>query len=130
MINTDDCLLWAGCVDRKDYGFISIKRNNKWGCTPIHRALYEAKYGVLPKHLVIDHLCRVPRCINLEHLEAVTNQENIKRGVFKQSQLTHCKQGHDFTEANTILRKNGGRGCRTCNRQWHKEWYLRSKQSI
>jgi len=25
-----------------------------------------------------------------------------------------CPQGHEFTEANTILRKNGKRECRAC----------------
>jgi hypothetical protein len=126
MINTDDCLLWAGFVN-KDYGYISIKRNGKWSTTPIHRALYEAERGVLPKELVVDHLCRVKRCINLEHLEAVTNQVNIQRGVFKKSTKTHCKHGHEFTEQNTILAKRGTRHCRECHKRWHREWYAKHK---
>lgn len=29
---------------------------------------------------------------------------------------THCKWGHPFDEYNTLHKKNGGRGCRACNK--------------
>lgn len=29
---------------------------------------------------------------------------------------THCKRGHEFTKANTQIRKNGTRWCKQCNR--------------
>lgn len=44
----------------------------------VHRALYEAHHGPQPG-LDIDHLCRNRRCVRLDHLEAVTRQENIRR---------------------------------------------------
>ena len=46
----------------------------------VHRFLYEEKYGKLPPKLQIDHLCNTRSCINIEHLEAVTNGENQRRG--------------------------------------------------
>jgi hypothetical protein len=48
--------------------------------TYAHRLAYTLTYGPVPKGLDLDHLCRVPRCINPEHLEPVTRSENKLRG--------------------------------------------------
>ena len=34
---------------------------------------------------------------------------------------THCKHGHEFNEANTYRKGNGGRGCRECRRRTSRE---------
>jgi hypothetical protein len=41
--------------------------------------LYEEAYGPIPARLHIDHLCRVRRCVNPAHLDAVTSKENTHR---------------------------------------------------
>lgn len=33
---------------------------------------------------------------------------------------THCKHGHEFTEANTYRKSNGTRACRECMKLWEK----------
>ena len=48
--------------------------------TYAHRLAYTLTYGPVQKGLDLDHLCRVPRCINPEHLEPVTRSENKLRG--------------------------------------------------
>lgn len=77
-----------------------------------HRLSYTLAYGSIPEGLVIDHLCRTPVCVRPDHLEAVTQQENMRRGP---GAKTHCKRGHEFNEVNTYVRKDtGARFCRPC----------------
>lgn len=45
-----------------------------------HRLAYEAFVGPVPEGLELDHLCRVRRCVNPNHLEPVTRSENMRRG--------------------------------------------------
>ena len=65
---------------------------------------------------MLDHLCRVPGCVNPFHLEAVTNEENIRRGKKGVLFPGHCVHGHDYTPENTIINKKGRRVCRACKR--------------
>ena len=46
-----------------------------------HRVAYEFCVGPIPDGLVIDHLCRIRHCVHPDHLEAVTHQENCRRGL-------------------------------------------------
>ena len=48
-----------------------------------YRVSYELFRGKLEKGQVVDHLCRVPNCVNPDHLEAVSHKENIMRGNIK-----------------------------------------------
>jgi hypothetical protein len=96
-----------------------------------HRVVYEALVGPIPDGLELDHLCRVLRCVNPDHLEPVTHAENVARGV-KGLRPRYCKAGHEFTPENTRLGRNTNgnvrRDCRTCHRQWQAD-YRRRKQA-
>lgn len=110
---TDTCWLWTGAVAGGDYGRFALTAHHM---VQAHRWSYEQWHGPLPDGLVLDHLCRVHRCVNPAHLEPVANRENILRGVGLSAinrQKTHCKRGHEFTVANTQVWA-GQRRCRRC----------------
>lgn len=76
---TSDCWLWTGHRDDDGYGKFTVVS----GQSPMyaHRWSYEFLVGPIPAGLVLDHLCRNPPCTNPDHLEPVTNEENIRRGI-------------------------------------------------
>ncbi|MFD7016051.1 HNH endonuclease signature motif containing protein [Streptomyces sp. NPDC059928] len=79
---------------------------------------YELLVGPIPAGLHLDHLCRVRRCVNPAHLEAVTCAENLRRGTSfaaVNSAKTECVHGHPFDEENTYFSRRQ-RDCRTCRR--------------
>jgi hypothetical protein len=83
-----------------------------------HRVAYESVHGPIPPGLVIDHLCRNPACINVEHMEAVSDRVNILRGTSpsaENARKTHCVRGHDLAGDNLrILSTTGERVCKAC----------------
>ena len=46
-----------------------------------HRVSYALLKGTLVDGLDLDHLCRVRPCVNPDHLEQVTRQVNVRRGI-------------------------------------------------
>lgn len=47
----------------------------------VHRVVWEVAGLDIPEDRpILDHLCKVRRCCNPEHLEPVTHQENTLRG--------------------------------------------------
>lgn len=103
------CWQWTAGKMSHGYGMIAVGRTMKYA----HRVAYELLVGPIPDGLTIDHLCRNRACVNPEHLEAVTIQENVRRGCTK----THCLRGHVYDEVNTYTSKVGHRQCRVCARE-------------
>ena len=119
-----ECWEWQGFRMPLGYGQFGHKSDGKNQMLYAHRVSYTWFVGPIPDGLTIDHLCRNPRCVCPWHLEPVTNAENIRRAA---AVVTHCKHGHEFTEANTYRNKSTGRReCRACNARRGRE--LRAKR--
>lgn len=111
MVSTEECWLWAGVTTPWGYGALYTE-GKKYRA---YRITYEEVKGHIPEGLEIDHLCKVPQCINPEHLEAVTHKVNMQRRFG----IDMCKRGHKLTEDNVyvgVKHTNGriGRQCKKC----------------
>jgi hypothetical protein len=115
------CWLWKGRVGRGGYGHVWDSGRKRLNLA--HRVFYEALVGEIPTGLVLDHECRVRRCVYFGHLYPVTQRENILAGVgviANNARKVECPRGHAYTETNT-RRTKGGRQCRACYVQRYRE---------
>jgi len=109
------------------YGVIQVGTHDASKHTRVHRLAYELLVGPIPEGLVLDHTCRVTRCVNPAHLEPVTFKENVLRGdsmSARWARRTHCDAGHDLAEDRAAGRKR----CRLCQNEWHLKRYHARKR--
>lgn len=108
----DGCWVWTGL---KGNGYGLMKRNNR--PERVHRLMYEMLVGKIPADRVMDHLCRNRACVNPRHLEVVSQQENILRGVGTaaiNARKKECLRGHPFSGSNLKITGQGKRVCLIC----------------
>lgn len=82
-VDPSGCHLWTGSLaggterlGRYGYRTVGTKSAGR-RIVYAHREAWERKYGPIPPGMVIDHLCRVRNCVNVEHLRVVTQRENL-----------------------------------------------------
>lgn len=120
-IQDNDCWEWQGAKTPGDYGVFSVIDKIVYA----HRYSYELFEGNITKGLQVDHLCRNRGCCNPDHLEVVTQQENLRRGNHPNGKKhyngkkIHCPRNHEYTVENTYNHK-GKRFCRECVRDRHR----------
>ena len=77
------CWMWLGQVNQWGYGhFRRTPRADRPGpsaTVKAHRFAYELLIGPIPAGLTLDHLCGRRACVRPDHLEPVTNAENLRR---------------------------------------------------
>ena len=119
------CWRWTGYLDKKGYA-----RFDYAGGGRASRFSYSTFVAPIPEGLTLDHLCRNRDCVNPAHLEAVTNKENVLRGIglaAQHARATHCPKGHPYNKANTYFRQDKvGRECRACRKQSDIRWRERN----
>ena len=125
------CQEWTAYTDKDDYGIFWLNGTPQRA----HRVSYELFRGSITKGLTIDHLCKNTSCVNPDHLEAVTQRENILRGntiVAENLAKTHCPGGHEYTKENTYFasgKYGKSRNCRICHNIQQKN-YLGRKNGL
>lgn len=132
-IRIDDktgCWIWTASIGGPGYGQLSVCGRPH----AAHRLSYQVHVGEIPEGLFIDHLCRNRPCINPAHLEPVTHQVNMARGMGgkahaqRMRERTHCKKGHPLTPDNIQWAERGKRHCKICYQTGVKERNDRRKR--
>lgn len=86
---TDTCWLWtASCFDG-GYGSFSVNSNN----IGAHRYSYTLHKGEIAEGLCVRHTCDEPHCVNPDHLELGTQQENMNDKIQRNRQAKGIKNG-------------------------------------
>jgi hypothetical protein len=107
------CWLWEGAQNTTGYANFWFEKRSHTA----HRFLYERLFG--PQlGLEIDHLCRMRCCVNPDHLEPVTTEENQRRRIglgAANRKKTTCRKGHELAGDNLeVLTLPGGGKKRRC----------------
>lgn len=131
VLGDDACWPWTASLLRNGYGRFGFAAGD---IRLAHRVAYEFWIGPVPEGLQVDHVrewgCTMRHCVNPNHLEAVTQRENLLRGngwAGLNSRKVRCPRGHDYNAENTLI-YSGRRECRECNRQACARYYRQHNQ--
>lgn len=109
--NEKECWPWNGIKDAQGYGRVIYMTS----IFKAHRVSYEMFHGPIPEGLLVLHSCDNPNCVNPFHLEAGTQQKNMKdayaRGRLSLNSTKNLRPGEKgFYGAGPISNgeKNGG----------------------
>jgi hypothetical protein len=154
----DGCIIFTGREKTRGYGRVYLGKGRE---ASAHRVAYELRIGPIPDGMTIDHVCHnrsasCPggpsclhrRCVNPNHLEAVTSEENTRRAAARPNhkmggrgqrrplqRQQACQKGHEMTPENTTWEKrdNGGSGrvarCRRCRRETQAAYQRRRREA-
>jgi len=116
------CHNWIGA---KVYGYGKFWDNKSYR---VHRWIYEYLNGPIPEGLIVRHKCHNPSCVNPEHLELGTQQDNMNDKVKagRSSKVGTKGEKHPLsilTEQDVILikkflKRHNGHGVNTFLGRW------------
>lgn len=78
-VNPGRCWNWIGSTNQQGYGQMTVRQGFRWVTAGASRVSYALIVGPIPRDMTIDHLCYNPNCVNPEHLEVVSFEENLAR---------------------------------------------------
>ena len=106
-----DCHLWTGYIYRPT-GYGTVNFNGR--PHRVHRLFYEWYVGPIPEGLTIDHLCNVRNCVNPDHLDVCSSEENCRRAGQRRD---FCRNGHPTALYRRKVSTTGETYCIQCNRE-------------
>lgn len=83
VVDEKNCWIYTGSKDKHGYGIFYYQQASY----KAHRISWILKNGEIQDRKVLDHLCKNKSCINPDHLEAVSQMENVMR----HERQKHCK---------------------------------------
>jgi hypothetical protein len=132
-----ECWNYTGSPNSK-YPAIQFKLITK----SAHKWSYEIWNGPVPDKFHVHHKCENKRCVNPDHLEAISAKKHRKEkheklfvasikamnkaSAASKRAITHCPQGHKYDKENTYWHNNK-RYCKKCVRVNKKKYRERIK---
>lgn len=124
---TSSCWHWVGGCNVGGYGMFCLDGRDHLA----HRLAYEDAASPIPNGFQVHHTCRNKGCVNPKHLQAMSRAEHMAQPDSSQAinaAKTHCPRGHEYTKANTRLKKWRGTVSRACG-QCRRDYYVANHET-
>lgn len=113
------------------YLIVSLWRDGSQRTTLVHRLVLSAFVGPAPDGAEGLHGDGDPENNKLTNLSWGTHSENemdkVRHGTHPHARKTHCPQGHPYDDENTyVYPGRAHRGCRTCRREYMRNYKQRA----
>lgn len=82
-----DCWVWGGGYRSRIIDGVSHRDYGMYRGQQAHRVAYMRVFGDITTGHVVDHTCENKKCCNPNHLEAVSNGENVRRAVARKKEM-------------------------------------------
>lgn len=125
-----------GCLDRTGYRQVCLRpAGGGKKSVRVHVLVAQAFLGPRPAGHETRHLDGDKLNNQLKNLAYGTCSENnldkVRHGTHNMARKTHCKRGHAYDAANTLVYRGPrrmGRVCRTCRNEWARAAYHQRKK--
>lgn len=122
------CWIWTAAQDGRGYGAFHFGDRNS--VIKAYRYSYQTQVGRIPTNMQLDHKCRVTLCVNPDHLELVTQKENIQRGVMDRRKGMCVKGLHEMLGKNVYVNpKTGKTRCVACRDEYRHRYYAEKRDN-